>query len=108
MKMIIKTKKTDILIVLFADLQANLQTYLKISEDMQFLLNSYAELRINYILFKIDADGENVTWANKDLTENVGNHSSVNMEAILKVSQQITVFKRMKKLLPLELREKLL
>ena len=61
MKMIIKTKKTDILIVLFVDLQANFQTYLKISEDMQVLLNSYAELRINYILFKIDADGENVT-----------------------------------------------
>ena len=50
MKMIIKTKKTDILIVLFADLQANFQTYLKISEDMQVLLNSYAELRINYII----------------------------------------------------------
>ena len=42
------------------------------------------------------------------MTEYMGNHSSVNMEAILKVSQQITVFKRMKKLLPLELREKLL
>ena len=50
MKIIIKTKKTDILIVLFADLQANFQTYLKISEDMQVLLNSYAELRINYII----------------------------------------------------------
>ena len=50
MKIIIKTKKSDILIVLFADLQANFQTYLKISEDMQVLLNSYAELRINYII----------------------------------------------------------
>ena len=27
---------------------------------MQVLLNSDAELRINYILFKIDVDGENV------------------------------------------------
>ena len=44
MKMIIKTKKTDILIVLFADLQANFQTYLKISEDMQVLLNSVKKM----------------------------------------------------------------
>ena len=60
MKIIIRTKKTDILIVLFADLQASFQTYLKISEDMQVLLNSCAELLINYILFKIDVDEENV------------------------------------------------
>ena len=72
MKIIIRTKKTDILIVLFADLQASFQTYLKISEDMQVLLNSCAELRINLIikiliinlvintLFKIDVDEENV------------------------------------------------
>ena len=52
MKIIIRTKKTDILIVLFADLQASFQTYLKISEDMQVLLNSCAELRINYIFFQ--------------------------------------------------------
>ena len=60
MKIIIRTKKTDILIVLFADLQASFQTYLKISEDMQVLLNSCAELLINYTLFKIDVDKENV------------------------------------------------
>lgn len=60
MKIIIRTKKTDILIVLFADLQASFQTYLKISEDMQVLLNSCAELLINYTLFKIDVDEENV------------------------------------------------
>lgn len=60
MKIIIRTKKTDILIVLFADLQASFQNYLKISEDMQVLLNSCAELRINYTLFKIDVDEENV------------------------------------------------
>lgn len=60
MKIIIRTKKTDILIVLFADLQASFQTYLKISEDMQVLLNSCTELRINYTLFKIDVDEENV------------------------------------------------
>lgn len=60
MKIIIRTKKTDILIVLFADLQASFQTYLKISEDMQVLLNSCSELLINYTLFKIDVDEENV------------------------------------------------
>ena len=60
MKIIIRTKKTDILIVLFADLPASFQTYLKISEDMQVLLNSCAELLINYTLFKIDVDEENV------------------------------------------------
>ena len=52
MKIIINTKKTDILIVLFADLQANFQTGLKIFEDMLLALNSFAALRINYFFLK--------------------------------------------------------